>query len=290
MKRIVMGMAAAMSLFASGALAADLAAKPYVKAPVMVDPVWSWTGFYIGANGGYSWGRSRSDVTYTNTATGAIIVPPAGSITSASFDMNGAVAGGQAGYNWQSANWVFGVEGDLNWSDEKGRAIFSCAGVAPAGGPCLPGLTFLPAGGLAGTTLTIDQKLQWFGTLRGRVGILATPKVLFYGTGGLAFGEIKTTGTMTGFNPGGVALASVGSTSTTRAGWTVGVGIEGKITQNWSAKLEYLYMDLGRFDSGPFTLAPAGSTIATNVSSRFTDNILRAGINYEFGGPVVAKY
>jgi outer membrane immunogenic protein len=113
--------------------------------------------------------------------------------------------------------------------------------------------------------------------------------VLFYGTGGLAFGEIKTTGTMTGFNPNGVALASIGSTSTTRAGWTVGVGVEGKITQNWSAKLEYLYMDLGRFGSGPFTLAP-GSAISANLSSRFTDNILRAGINYQFGGPVVAKY
>lgn len=62
MKRIVIGMAAAMSLFATGALAADLAARPYVKAPVMVDPVWSWTGFYVGANGGYSWGRSRTDV------------------------------------------------------------------------------------------------------------------------------------------------------------------------------------------------------------------------------------
>jgi outer membrane immunogenic protein len=289
MKRIVIGMAAAMSLFATGALAADLAARPYVKAPIMVEPVWSWTGFYVGANGGYSWGRSRSDVTYTNTATGAVIVPPAGSITNASFDMNGAVAGGQAGYNWQSTNWVFGIEGDMNWSDEKGRAVFNCAGVAPAGGACLPGLTFLPAGGLAGTTLTIDQKLEWFGTVRGRVGFLATPKVLFYGTGGVAFGEIKTTGTMTGFTPAGVAVASVGSNSETRVGWTVGAGVEGKITQNWSAKLEYLYMDLGRFSSGPFTLAP-GSAIAANVSSRFTDNILRVGINYQFAGPVVAKY
>ena len=289
MKRIVIGMAAAMSLFATGALAADLAARPYVKAPVMVDPVWSWTGFYVGANGGYSWGRSRTDVSYTNTATGAVIAPPAGSITNASFDMNGGVAGGQAGYNWQNANWVYGIEGDLQWSGEKGSAIFNCAGVAPAGGACLPGLTFLPAGGLAGTTLTIDQKLQWFGTVRGRVGILATPKVLFYGTGGLAFGEIKTTGTMTGFTPAGVAVGSIGSSSTTRAGWTVGAGVEGKITQNWSAKLEYLYMDLGRFGSGPFTLAPA-SAIAANVSSRFTDHILRAGINYQFAGPVVAKY
>ncbi|MBR0688921.1 porin family protein [Bradyrhizobium manausense] len=289
MKRIVIGIAAAMSLFATGAMAADLAARPYVKAPVMVEPVWSWTGFYIGANGGYSWGRSRSDVTYNNTASGAAIAAPAGSITSASFNMNGGVAGGQAGYNWQSANWVFGIEGDLNWSGEKGSAGFSCAASGLAGGACLPGLTFLPAGAAAGTTLAIDQKLEWFGTVRGRVGVLATPQVLLYGTGGLAFGSIKTTGTMSGFTPAGVAIASVGSNSETRAGWTIGVGVEGKITQNWSAKLEYLYMDLGRFSSGPFTLAP-GSTIAANVSSRFTDNILRAGINYQFGGPVVAKY
>jgi outer membrane immunogenic protein len=283
-------MAAAMSLFATGALAADLAAKPYVKAPVMVDPIWSWTGFYVGGNGGYSWGRSRTDVTYNNTATGAVIAPPAGSITSGSFDMNGGIAGGQAGYNWQSANWVFGIEGDLNWSDEKGRSVFNCAPTGLAGGVCLPGLTFLPAGSAAGTTLTLDQKLQWFGTVRGRVGILATPKVLFYGTGGVAFGEIKTTGTIAGFTPAGVAVAATSSTSDTRVGWTAGAGVEGKITQNWSAKLEYLYMDLGRFSSGPFSLAPS-PTIAASVSSRFTDHILRAGINYQFTtGPVVARY
>jgi outer membrane immunogenic protein len=279
-----------MTLFATGALAADLAARPYVKAPVIVDPVWNWTGFYVGGNGGYSWGRSNTDVSYFNPVTGLGIVPPAGSITSASFNMNGGVAGGQAGYNWQSTNWVFGIEGDLQWSGERGSAFYNCVGTAPAGGVCLPGLTFLPAGGLAGTTITIDQSLQWFGTVRGRVGILATPKVLFYGTGGLAFGEIKTTGTMTGFNAFGTPIASTGSSSTTRAGWTVGVGVEGKITQNWSAKLEYLYMDLGRFSSGPFTLSPA-LPISANVSSRFTDNILRAGINYQFTtGPVVARY
>lgn len=270
MKRIVIGMAAAMSLFATGALAADLAARPYVKAPI-VDPVWSWTGFYVGANGGYSWGRSRTDVSYFNSATGAAIAPPAGSITSGSFDMNGAVAGGQAGYNWQNANWVYGIEGDLNWSDEKGRATFNCGGVAPAAGPCLPGLTFLPPGGLTGTTLTVDQHLQWFGTLRGRIGILATPKVLFYGTGGLAFGEIKTTGTMTGFTPAGVAIASVGSNSTTRAGWTVGAGVEGKITQNWSAKLEYLYIDLS---TSQFAI--------TGVSNGYSASVVRAGVNYRF--------
>lgn len=287
MKRFAIGLAAAVSLFATGAMAADLAARPYVKAPPMVEPIWSWTGFYVGGNAGYSWGRSRTDVSYYSTTTGLPIAPPAGSITSASFDMNGAIAGGQIGYNWQVNNWLLGLEGDAQWSDEKGRAGYLCA-TTLAGSPCIPGVTFVP--GAAGTALTIDQKLEWFGTVRGRAGILAAPRWLLYVTGGLAFGEIKTTGTMSGFSfPGGLPVASVGSTSTTRAGWTVGAGVEGKITQNWSAKLEYLYMDLGSFGSGPFTLAPA-SAIAANVNSKFTDHILRVGINYQFGGPVVARY
>ncbi len=126
-------------------------------------------------------------------------------------------------------------------------------------------------------------------TPRGRAGLLATPKWLLYVTGGLAYGEIKTTGTMVGATLARIAVTSVGSNSTTLAGWTVGAGVEGKITQKWSTKLEYLYMDLGSFSSCPFTLVPAFA-IGANVNSKFTDHILRAGINYQFGGPVVARY
>jgi outer membrane immunogenic protein len=271
----------------SAASAADLAARPYTKAPVMIDPVYSWTGFYVGGNAGYSWGRSRTDVSYFNTATGAPIVPPVGSILSNSFGMNGGIAGGQAGYNWQTGSWVLGLEADIQWSGERGSSAFNCAGTV-AGGVCLPGLTFLPAGA-TGTNLAVSESLEWFGTVRGRAGFLATPSVLLYGTGGLAYGSVKSTGVLTGFNPNGGALAFVGSNTDTRVGWTVGAGVEGMITANWSAKLEYLYMDLGRFNAGAFSLAP-GSLIGVNATSRFTDNILRAGVNYRFGGPVVAKY
>jgi outer membrane immunogenic protein len=125
--------------------------------------------------------------------------------------------------------------------------------------------------------------------VRGRAGLLATPQVLLYATGGLAYGSIKTSGALSGVTPGGIAVASLGSNSETRVGWTAGAGVEGMITRNWSAKLEYLYMDLGRSNAGTFTLAPA-SVIAANVSSNFTDHILRAGINYRFGSPVVARY
>jgi outer membrane immunogenic protein len=125
--------------------------------------------------------------------------------------------------------------------------------------------------------------------VRGRAGVLVTPQVLLYATGGLAYGSIKTSGAFAGVTPNGVAVAVAGSSSDTRIGWTVGGGIEGKITTNWSAKLEYLYMDLDNFRAGSFSLAP-GSLIAANVDSRFRDHILRAGINYTFGGPVIAKY
>ena len=135
----------------------------------------------------------------------------------------------------------------------------------------------------------LDQKLEWFGTVRGRAGILATPRVLFYATGGLAYGSIKTSAALAGVTNGGVAIASFGSSTDTRFGWTVGAGVEGKITQNWSAKLEYLYMDLGSFNGGTYTLDP-GNTIGIRTNSDFRDHILRAGINYTFGGPVVARY
>jgi outer membrane immunogenic protein len=285
LKAIAVSAFAAMAV-TSAASAADLAARPYTKAPVMVE-VWNWTGFYIGGNAGYSWGRSNTDVSYFNSVTGVPIVPPAGSITGAGFDMNGAIAGGQIGYNWQSSNWLFGLEADAQWSDERGSAAYRCAATA-VGGVCLPGLTFLPAG-VTGSSLAVNQSLEWFGTVRGRAGVLVTPQVLLYATGGLAYGSIKTSGAFAGVTPNGVAVAVAGSSSDTRIGWTVGGGIEGKITTNWSAKLEYLYMDLDNFRAGSFTLAP-GSLIAANVDSRFRDHILRAGINYTFGGPVIAKY
>jgi outer membrane immunogenic protein len=278
--------AALAAVTATAASAADIAARPYTKAPVMVE-VWNWTGFYIGGNAGYSWGRSSTDVSYYNTATGLPIAPPAGSIVSNGFDMNGGIAGGQIGYNWQSNNWVYGLEADAQWSGERGSSAYRCAATA-IGGVCLPGLTFLPPG-VTGSNLNIDQSLEWFGTVRGRAGLLVTPKILLYGTGGLAYGSIKTTGTFAGVTPAGVAVGSIGSSSDTRIGWTVGAGIEGKLTTNWSAKLEYLYLDLDSFRAGSFSLAPA-STIGARVDSHFRDHILRAGINYTFGGPVVARY
>jgi len=285
MKRILFA-AVGLALAGLPAAAADLPTKaPILKAP---PDVWSWTGFYIGGNLGYSWGRSETDVTYFNPVTGLPIVPPAGSITSVDFNLNGGVGGGQIGYNYQTGNWVWGIEADIQWSGQDGDALFTCAAAAPVPGACLPGLTFVPPGA-TGTTLSLEQKLEWFGTVRARLGWLWTPTALAYVTGGFAYGSVKTSGVLNSFNANGGAVTTAFSNRDRNGGWTVGGGIEARLVGNWTGKVEYLYMDLGTFDNTvAFATAPA---IGAHISSRVTDNIIRAGLNYKFGpGPVVARY
>jgi outer membrane immunogenic protein len=257
----------------SAASAADLAARPYTKAPVM-EPIYNWTGFYIGGNVGYSWGRSSDTSTLTNGAGVVLFTSGAGA------NMDGVIGGGQIGYNWQVQNWVWGLEADIQGSGQKGSRAYLC----PTG-VCTPPFGVLAVFPGPAVPVSLDQKLEWFGTVRGRVGVLATPQVLFYATGGLAYGEVKNTATI------GLVPVSF-SNSDTRVGYTVGAGVEGVIGGNWTAKLEYLWVDLGR-TSGSFatTLAGLGGGVLTSTySSRITDNIVRVGVNYKFGGPVVAKY
>jgi outer membrane immunogenic protein len=286
--RVLLGSVAAIAMITS-ASAADLPVRPPAPAPVMA-PIWNWNGFYIGINGGYSWGRAGRDVTFFNPVNGAPIVV-AGTGTTSDSNLNGGLFGGQIGYNWQTSNWVFGLETDAQWTGQKGSATALCPATA-VGGPCLPGLTFVPAGAL-GTAATLDQKLQWFGTFRGRVGVTVTPSVLLYATGGGAYGSIKTDIGIAGFTPAGAPIVAAGSSSDTRFGWTVGAGIEAMFAANWSAKIEYLYMDLGRVSSTASFPTAAGIPIGISLNSRITDNIIRAGINYNFSagpGPVVARY
>ena len=271
-KTIAASALAAMAV-ASAASAADLAARPYTKAPVMA-PIYDWTGFYIGGNVGYSWGRSSDTSTLTNGA-GAVLFT-----TGAGANMDGVIGGGQIGYNWQVQNWVWGLEADIQGSDQKGRRDYLC----PTG-VCTPPFGVIAVFPGPAVPVALDQKLEWFGTVRGRVGVLATPQVLFYATGGLAYGEVNTSAVIGagafGFNA-----------HDTRVGYTVGAGVEGAIGGNWTAKLEYLYMDLGRTSGTFLTTIPAlgGGVLSYNYSSRITDNIVRVGVNYKFGGPVIAKY
>jgi outer membrane immunogenic protein len=269
----------------AGAFAADLPAKVYTKAPPIVEPVYDWTGFYIGGNVGYSWGRSSDTSSLTNGA-GTFLFTSADKT-----NLDGVVGGGQIGYNWQIQNWLWGFEADIQGTGEKGSRAFTCpAGICTPstilGGPLA--LVVLVPG--AAVPLSLEQKIDWFGTVRGRVGVLVTPKVLLYATGGLAYGEVKSSETV-------AALLTGFSSSTTNVGYTVGAGVEGVIGGNWTAKLEYLYVDLGRVSGAFATTIPAfgsgtaaSGTLTSYYSSRVTDNVLRVGVNYKFGGPLVAKY
>ncbi len=248
---------------ATAASAADL---PVKARPLPPPPVWSWTGFYLGANLGYSWGKSDSTVSFFDATTGTLLASVPGS-----FDLNGVIGGGQIGYNWQTDSWVWGLEADIQGSGQKGSATFFC------GPPC----------GVPAVSETLNQQIDWFGTVRARLGILVTPTVLLYGTGGLAYGDIETDGIE--------GDPTVFSTSSVKAGWTAGIGVEGRISGNWTAKLEYLYMDLGHVsgttattyslpictsNTGPTTCTPP-QTLNTSFSSGITDNVVRAGINYK---------
>src|ERR1700674_3408860 len=198
MRKQLLGSVALLALVAgSAANAADLPAKMYTKAPV-ADP-WNWTGTYLGVNLGYSWGRSATDTTFSNSTTGAVL-----STSSNSFNLDGIIGGLQLGYNKQNGNLVWGVETDFQLSGQRGNSdgTFTCSvAICQAGNPTF---ATLPAGALPVAITTFNQKLDWFGTLRGRLGVTVTPTILAYATGGLAYGHIKTDGTITGQTGGGV--------------------------------------------------------------------------------------
>jgi outer membrane immunogenic protein len=292
MKRILIGSAVVVSLLsATGAFAADLAARPYTKAPVYVDPGYNWTGFYVGLNGGYSWGRA-------NTTIAPFPIFPTAALAG-HHSVDGGLGGGQIGYNWQvDRKWVIGLEADIQGTGERSSSLLTTVG--PRYGSNIIGIP-VAAGpdfnAIVTQTANLAHDLQWFATFRGRAGVLADPQTLLYATGGLAVGEFKysaqTTTSIQVFTPGLGGTTPVGpplvlagaaaSSSDTRVGWTVGAGVERKFSANWSGKLEYLYLDFG---SKTYF---AGTVNQADVS--FHDHVFRAGINYAFNAaPIVAKY
>nr|QIP10979.1 porin family protein [Bradyrhizobium symbiodeficiens] len=295
MTRTLLVASAIAMLLAPRAFAADLAVPHiYTKAPPLaVDPGYNWSGFYAGLNIGYGWGRSATTANFIDSRAGTGLSSSAGA-----FDLNGAIGGGQIGYNWQRDMFVVGLEADFQGGGQKGRFDALCAG-APDGvqdGVCTPGHrgdnTFDPA---LPVTFDLTQKLDWFGTVRGRLGVAVTPRVLLYGTGGLAYGRVSTSGSVSAINVGGFPGADGGtftpvaasfSSSTTKFGWSAGAGVEGAFADNWSARLEYLYVDLGTV-SGSLTtpvIALSGAPLVVSYRSRVTDNVLRFGLNYRFSG------
>ncbi|WP_051357073.1 outer membrane protein [Azorhizobium doebereinerae] len=233
LKRALAGVSALALLGCGAASAADLATKYPVKAVVPVVPVFSWTGFYIGANVGYGWGNNNYDF---RTAAG---VPYNYNIGGG----DGWLGGGQIGYNYQFANnVVLGVEADIDWT-----------GVGDT--------NTITVGPLANRTNTQGATLDYFGTIRARVGY-AFDRWLPYITGGAAWGRTSF-GTYYGAD-----------TASTNWGWTVGAGLEYAITNNFTAKIEYLYVDLG----GNNYIFPNLSTLDTS----FDMSVLKVGVNYKF--------
>lgn len=280
--------------------AADMPVKAKVVAPL---PAPSWTGFYIGANAGYGWDRSSADYTCLDIVAGAILsgctfaapvfggtVPPP-----VSFKGDGGLAGVQGGYNYQFGKGVLGIEADYNWSRIRGSGTAN--------------FLFAPGAFLGNTgTIVSAQSVDSFGTVRGRLGWLASQQWLLYATGGLAYGEINRNVALTsaanlGIIGGAISVQCtggqacyVGAGRQWAFGWTVGAGAEWALSANWSVKAEYLYINLPG-DSVTATAvttvigAPTPSAFRTSYGDTEL-HVARVGINYKFGAPapVVAKY
>lgn len=240
-------MTAGLSVPAS---AADLAARPYTKAPMApVAAIYDWSGFYVGLNGGGGSAHNCWD-----------LLVPAGSIAQGCHDSTGGTVGGQVGYRWQTGGWVFGVEGQGNWAD------FSGSNPTPIGGN--------PFGGLTDRT-----RIDAFGLLTGQVGY-SWNNVLGYVKGGAAVVSDK----YDAFVAPGVPFASANET---RWGATVGAGLEMGFAQNWSVGVEYNHIFLEDHNIGLIT--PAGALAGTVRIGQDVDMGL-VRVNYRWGGPVIAKY
>lgn len=263
-------LAVAAVLLSTAAHAADL---PVLKASPMTQ-AWSWSGLYLGLNGGYGFNGSAANISGTDlngtALVGTGLVPPGLKV-----DAKGAVFGGQAGYNWQAGYVVFGLETDLQWSGIKGNSQQT-----------LTDAPFNPTPNALTTTAT--QAFPWFGTARGRLG-LAFDHTLIYGTGGLAYGEVNDAVSIALSGPVAVALpgsAAMTSTSRTGIGWVAGLGLEQALGNNWVVRAEWLHVDLGSTTQafGTTVTAPNGNKLPFNFSASQKDSfdLVRAGLSYKF--------
>lgn len=247
MKRMLFAGAVAFAA-ATPTFAADLPqpAAPPPQAPAAyippAPPVYNWGGIYVGINGGYGFGNSDWNADSTSGFPGT-----------GSFNVTGPLVGGTIGANFQTGQFVFGVEADGDWSDIKGSASMACGA----------------------DTCSFQTSNDWLATLRGRVGY-AFDRVLLYGTAGGAAGSVKTTFTDT-------TVGFSASSSSTEFGWTAGAGVEFALTDNITAKLEYLFVDLsnGTFSCAAGVCTGAGGP-ALSIPVSFDASLVRAGLNFKF--------
>ena len=282
-----------------GANAADMSARPMAYTPPPPPPpVFSWTGFYIGANGG---GGSAQN-NFNSSQSGVTTVPGVGAFpftnaASGNEGLGGGIAGGQIGFNWEFplSHVVIGIEADGDWADINGLNN-SCSTITG-------GAAVFAVGSTAGCA-TVNSRLNSFETVRGRLGYafttnsVAFPSLLLYATGGGAWGHVNGNANLTCLGPlcpttsapfnGGSA-----GFDRTENGWTAGAGFETAIYGHWTGRLEYLHMQFPNGSTNFNTVTGSGTstiTAATHISSNTGVDVVRVGVNYlfNFGGPAYA--
>jgi outer membrane immunogenic protein len=250
--KLIILLGGALSLgIATSASAADLAARPYTKAPPIVAPIYNWSGVYIGINGGGGWSHKCWDFAGNDRSRLAV------NVAEGCHDATGGTVGGQVGYRWQAASWVFGLEAQGNWADFKGSNV---------------SLNF--------AAITNRSKIDSFGFFTGQVGY-AWNNALLYVKGGAAVLHDKYD-----FFPTATGIVN-GTASETRWGGVVGVGLEYGFAPNWSVAVEYDHAFMGDRDITFAQIVPVGTPVDR---IRQDLDVVTARINYRFGGPVVAKY
>jgi outer membrane immunogenic protein len=251
MNKLLLVAAGALALgLTSQASAADLPARTYTKAPPLVAPIYNWSGFYVGINGGGGTSHNCWD----------LVTPPAvaGVIPEGCHDSTGGTVGGQIGYRWQMTNWVFGLEAQGNWADFSGSNV-----------------TFIGGNPLGGGS-TDRTKIDAFGLFTGQIGY-AWNNVLAYVKGGAAVVDYKYSNLLAPF-------PTITATET-RWGGTVGAGLEIGFAPNWTVGFEYDHIFL---DDNNVTTTGVGGAFPLRVRSDVDLGTVR--VNYRFGGPIVAKY
>lgn len=259
MHRLFSVLAAAM--LAGAAQAADLPARQY-SPPPQIAPVATWTGFYIGGHGGWGTGDFKGDLGYNDPAFPGFSAADIFDQVNHKASADGFIAGGQIGYNWQPVGspWVFGIEADASWTDIKGSFVAHGPGPSP--------------------DWHINSKLDWFGTVRARLGYSVNDWMMFYGTGGFAYG--RTSGDIRVLyvapEDGPDFEAARGDAKANHFGWTAGAGVEFMMGRYWSIKAEYLYVDLGEKDHNF-----VGTNYSTDsFSPALQFHAFRGGLNFRF--------
>ena len=253
------------------AVAADLEGPSYLgslKDDVAAPVAQNWSGLYIGLHAGYGWGEHEGTGLYD-----------ADEMFRGGFDIEGGLAGGQIGYNFQTGSLVLGIEADASWTDIDGSGAFD---IGPTGNPTY--------------RWDIQTDVEWLASLRGRIGLLLTPTFLIYGTGGVAWADINSRQQSFCYAAGRNCAVDVQVTDTssseTVVGWVAGLGAEWQFAQGWSLKAEWQHYDFGDVDTKFHGVANPNGLQGGVTNENYTNDtfpgdltldVIRLGVNYKFG-------